>query len=82
MARKWLELAPWQKRREGPITGAGNNGGGDGKSAKEDLMPEEQHLRTRLRGGRTGGHCRLAGGAVADGRDLPRCRDHESAKGI
>jgi len=41
MARKWLELAPWQKRREGPITGAGNNGGGDGKSAKEDLMPEE-----------------------------------------
>jgi hypothetical protein len=41
MARKWLELAPWQKRREGQIAGAGNNGGGDGKSAKENLMFEE-----------------------------------------
>ncbi len=41
MARKWLELAPWQKRREGPIANAGSNGGGEGKSAKENHMPEE-----------------------------------------
>jgi len=82
MARKWLELAPWQKRREGPITGAGNNGGGDGKSAKEDLMPEETASANKAAGRTNRWHCRLAGGAVADGRDLPRCRDHESAKGI
>ena len=40
MARKWLELAPWQKRREGLIASAGNNGTGDGTSETENLMPE------------------------------------------
>jgi hypothetical protein len=50
MARKWLELAPWQKRREGPIAGAVNNGGGDGKSAKENPMVEEKASANKAAG--------------------------------
>lgn len=38
MARKWLDLAPWQKRGQSPIASVGNNGTGEGK--RENLMPE------------------------------------------
>jgi hypothetical protein len=41
MARKWLELAPWQRKWEGVIAKAGNNGSANGKSEQENLMVEE-----------------------------------------
>lgn len=40
MARKWLELAPWQKKREEASTSAANNGSADGERVKENSMHE------------------------------------------
>jgi len=41
MARKWLELAPWQRNREREIAQAGNDGSANGKSEQENPMVEE-----------------------------------------
>jgi hypothetical protein len=41
MARKWLELAPWQRKWEGVIAKAGNDGSANGKSEQENPMVEE-----------------------------------------
>lgn len=40
MTRKWLELTPWQKKRDEVPASAANNGSGDGERVKENSMPE------------------------------------------
>jgi len=69
------------KEARGPDYRRRKQRSGDGKSAKEDLMPEETASANKAAGRTNRWAWPACRRAVADGRDLTALPDHESAKG-